>query len=130
MIGASLEALPDGARVHAIVEVAGPEEEQKINSDAEVVWLHRGDRPVGAALVEAVRALKFPEGRMHAFVHGEAGFVKELRRLLRVELAVPREDLSISGYWRLGHDEDGWQASKKEWNARVEAEQEGTPTTA
>ncbi|MEH0532190.1 siderophore-interacting protein [Streptomyces stelliscabiei] len=129
-IGASLEALPDGARAHAIVEVAGPEEEQKINSDVEVVWLHRGDRPVGAALVEAVRALRFPEGRMHAFVHGEAGFVKELRRLLRVELAVPREDLSISGYWRLGHDEDGWQASKKEWNARVEAEQEGTPTTA
>jgi NADPH-dependent ferric siderophore reductase len=127
-IGASLEALPDGARAHAIVEVAGPEEEQKINSDVDVVWLHRGDRPVGAALVEAVRALRFPEGRMHAFVHGEAGFVKELRRLLRVELGVPREDLSVSGYWRLGHDEDGWQASKKEWNARVEAEQEGTPT--
>jgi uncharacterized lipoprotein YmbA len=53
--------------------------------------------------------------------------VKELRRLLRVEHALPREDLSISGYWRLGHDEDGWQASKREWNARVEAEQEGVP---
>ncbi len=61
---------------------------------------------------------------MHAFVHGEAGCVKELRRLLRVEHRVPREDLSISGYWRLGHNEDGWQASKREWNARIEAEQE------
>jgi NADPH-dependent ferric siderophore reductase len=108
--------------------VSGPEEEQKFDSDAEVTWLHRGDRPVGEALVEAVRALEFPAGRMHAFVHGEAGFVKELRRLLRVELSVPREDLSISGYWRLGHNEDGWQASKREWNAQVEAEQE--PATA
>jgi hypothetical protein len=36
--------------------------------------------------------------------------------------------LSISGYWRLGHNEDGWQASKREWNAQVEAEQE--PATA
>jgi NADPH-dependent ferric siderophore reductase len=92
-----------------------------------VVWLHRGDRPVGSALVEAVRSLEFPEGRVHAFVHGEAGFVKQLRSLLRVDRHIPREDLSISGYWRLGHNEDGWQASKKEWNAQVEAEQEGSP---
>jgi NADPH-dependent ferric siderophore reductase len=129
-IAATLEALPDGARVRAFVEVAGPEEEQKIDSDAEVVWLHRGDRPVGAALVEAVRALDFPEGRVHAFVHGEAAFVKDLRALLRVERQIPREDLSISGYWRLGHDEDGWQAAKREWNARIEAEQEGATSAA
>ncbi|MFB7244970.1 NADPH-dependent ferric siderophore reductase [Streptomyces populi] len=123
-IAAALESLPDAAAVRAFVEVSGPEEEQKIDSDAEIVWLYRGDRPVGAALVEAVRALEFPEGRVHAFVHGEAGFVKELRGLLRVERQIPREDLSISGYWRLGHNEDGWQASKREWNAKVEAEQE------
>ena len=79
---------------------------------------------MGEALVEAVAGLEFPAGRVHAFVHGEAGFVKELRRLLRVERGIPREDLSISGYWRLGHNEDGWQASKREWNAQVEAEQE------
>ncbi|MEU1657820.1 siderophore-interacting protein [Streptomyces griseofuscus] len=123
-IARALETLPADARAHAFVEVAGPEEEQKIDSVAEIVWLHRGDRPVGAALLEAVRALEFPEGRLHAFVHGEAGFVKELRRMLRVDLRIPREDLSISGYWRLGHNEDGWQASKREWNARIEAEQE------
>ncbi|MDX2676173.1 siderophore-interacting protein [Streptomyces sp. NY05-11A] len=129
-VAAALESLPAGALAHAFIEVAGPEEEQKIDSDVEVVWLHRGDRPVGERLVEAVRALEFPEGRMHAFVHGEAAFVKDLRKLLRVELQIPREDLSISGYWRLGHDEDGWQASKREWNARVEAEQEGETPAA
>jgi NADPH-dependent ferric siderophore reductase len=128
-IAAALETLPDGATAHAFVEVSGPEEEQKIDSDVEVVWLHRGDRPIGEVLVEVVRALEFPEGRVHAFVHGEAGFVKELRRLLRVECAIPREDLSISGYWRLGHNEDGWQASKRDWNARIEAEQEGASAT-
>ena len=127
-IARSLEALPASARAHAFVEVSGPEEEQKIDSDVEVVWLHRGERPVGEALVEAVRSLEFPEGRVHAFVHGEAHFVKELRHLLRVEREIAREDLSISGYWRLGHNEDGWQASKRDWNARVEAEQEGAPT--
>ncbi|MFE9094655.1 siderophore-interacting protein [Streptomyces sp. NPDC007264] len=124
-IASALEAMPGDTEAHVFVEVSGPEEEQEIDSDVEVVWLHRGDRPVGAALVEAVRALEFPEGRVHAFVHGEAGFVKELRQLLRIEHRIPRDDLSISGYWRLGHNEDGWQASKREWNARVEAEQEG-----
>ncbi|MFF7141918.1 MULTISPECIES: siderophore-interacting protein [Streptomyces] len=124
-IAAALEALPEGAEAYAFVEVSGPEEEQKIDTAVEVVWLHRGDRPVGEALVRAVRELEFPRGRVQAFVHGEAGSVKELRRLLRVELQLPREDLSISGYWRLGHNEDGWQASKREWNAHIEAEQEG-----
>lgn len=129
-IARTLETLPAGARAHAFVEVSGPEEEQKIDSEVEVVWLHRGTRPVGEALLEAVRALDFPAGRPHAFVHGEAGFVKELRRLLRVDLGIPREDLSISGYWRLGHNEDGWQASKRDWNARIEAEQEGGAAAA
>ncbi|GAA4885088.1 siderophore-interacting protein [Kitasatospora terrestris] len=121
-IAAALEALPADARVHAFVEVAGPEEEQKLAAD--VTWLHRGERPAGELLVQAVRALERPEGRMHAFVHGEAGTVKDLRAFLRVDLGIPREDLSISGYWRLGHNEDGWQASKRDWNAQVEAEQE------
>ncbi|GHH14395.1 siderophore-interacting protein [Streptomyces rubradiris] len=129
-IARALETLPAGARTHAFIEVSGPEEEQKIDTGVQVVWLHRGDRPVGEALLEAVRGLEFPPGRVHAFVHGEAGVVKELRRLLRIEHQIPREDLSISGYWRLGHNEDGWQASKREWNARVEAEQEGGTATA
>ncbi|WP_367040172.1 siderophore-interacting protein [Streptomyces sp. Je 1-332] len=123
-IAAALEALPEGAKAYAFVEVADADEEQKINSAAEITWLHRGQRPVGQALVEAVRSLDFPAGDVQAFVHGEAGFVKELRRHLRMEREVPRERLSISGYWRLGHNEDGWQASKRDWNAQVEAEQE------
>ncbi|NGO67326.1 SIP domain-containing protein [Streptomyces boncukensis] len=125
-IAATLERIPAGAPVHALIEVAGPEEEQELQAplDARITWLHRGTRPVGGPLTEAVRALDFPAGQVHAFVHGEAGFVKDLRRHLRLERGVAREQLSISGYWRLGTDEDGWQASKREWNAQVEAEQE------
>jgi hypothetical protein len=51
--------------------------------------------------------------------------VKELRRLLRVERSIPMDQLSISGYWRTGQDEDGWQSTKREWNRSVEEEQEG-----
>lgn len=125
-IAASLERAPAGAVVHAFVEVAGPEEEQKIAAPDGVAltWLHRGDRPVGEALVAAVRELDFPAGDVHAFVHGEAGFVKDLRRYLRVERDVPRERLSVSGYWRLGKTDEAWRAVKREWNEQVEREQE------
>ncbi|MEH0974252.1 siderophore-interacting protein [Micromonospora sp. CPCC 205546] len=124
-IAAALERLPAGAPAAVFVEVADRADEQPLASPGAVrlTWLHRGDRPVGEALVEAVRALEFPPGDVHAFVHGEATFVKELRRLLRVERGVSRERLSISGYWRRGLDDEGWRASKPDWNRQVEAEE-------
>ncbi|MEE1752575.1 siderophore-interacting protein [Streptomyces sp. SP18CS02] len=125
-IAASLEAMTEGAVVHAFIEVEGPEEEQKIAvpNGADVRWLHRAGRPVGELLVAAVRELDFPTGDVHAFVHGEAGVVKELRRHLRMERHIARERLSISGYWRLGQTDEAWRAVKREWNEQVEREQE------
>ncbi|MFU8872894.1 siderophore-interacting protein [Micromonospora sp. SL4-19] len=124
-IAAALERLPAGAPAKVFVEVEGPADELPLTSPGavEVCWLHRAGRPVGAALVAAVRALDFPPGRVHAFVHGEATFVRELRRLLRAERGVPREALSISGYWRRGMDDEGWRSTKGAWNAQVEAEE-------
>jgi NADPH-dependent ferric siderophore reductase len=125
-IGAALERLPAGARARVFVEVEDPAEEQKLETaaDAEITWLHRDGRPVGDALVAAVRAAEFPAGRVHAFVHGEAGFVKDLRGHLRLDRGLTMDRLSISGYWRRGLNEDGWQSSKREWNQQVEREQE------
>ncbi|HEX5204741.1 MAG TPA: siderophore-interacting protein [Actinoplanes sp.] len=125
-IGAALERMPAGATVRAFIEVSGPDEEQKLetHADAEIVWLHRGSSRPGSLLGPAVRDCAFPEGRVHAFVHGEAHLVKELRAYLRKECAIPLDQLSISGYWRLGMNEDGWQSSKREWNQQVEREQE------
>ncbi|MBB5824909.1 siderophore-interacting protein [Micromonospora carbonacea] len=128
-IAAALERLPAGAPARVFLEVADAGEEQPLPSkgDVELTWLHRGDRPVGEALVAAVRALDFPPGDVHAFVHGEATFVRELRRLLRVERGVPREWLSISGYWRRGMDDEGWRSTKPDWNRQVEADEATAP---
>jgi NADPH-dependent ferric siderophore reductase len=119
-ISAAVEALPAGARARVFVQVGDEAEMQKVASDAdiEVTWLLRKDyeshAAAGDALVDAVRSLEFPAGSVQAFVHGEAGFVASLRRYLTKERAVPKEMLSISGYWRLGKNEDGWQAEKAE----------------
>lgn len=127
-IAVTLERLPAGSRALALVEVPGADDELPIDvapgAHAEVRWLHRGDGVVGRELVAAVRDLPWPEGRTEAFVHGEAGFVAELRRHLRLERRLPRQDLSISGYWRLGADDEGWRASKKRWVAELDAQEE------
>jgi NADPH-dependent ferric siderophore reductase len=125
-IAAALESMPEGARVEAFIEVSDAAEEQPLTTTANtrVTWLHRGGRPVGDALVCAVRGLAFPDGRVHAFVHGEATFVKALRGHLRLDRGLPISQLSISGYWRQGLNEDGWQSSKREWNQQVDREEE------
>lgn len=127
-IAVALERMPAAARVRAFVEVSGPADEQELAAGADVcvVWVHRGARPAGVALVEAVREFDFPPGAVQAFVHGEANAVRSLRRLLRVDHGVAREQLSISGYWRRGVDEDGWQSGKAEWNRQVEEEEART----
>jgi NADPH-dependent ferric siderophore reductase len=124
-IAAALERLPAGAPARVFVEVAGPHEEQPLSTpgDAEIVWLHRHGGRVGDLLVPAVRGLEFPPGTVHAFIHGEAGFVRALRRYLRIERDVPLDQLSISGYWRLGDDDEGWRATKADWNREVAEEE-------
>ncbi|WP_405896940.1 siderophore-interacting protein [Streptomyces sp. NBC_00727] len=126
-VAAALEQMPAGAVVRAFVEVEDAAEEQKTATPDGVVitWLHRAGRPVGEALTEAVKGLEFPPGDVQAFVHGEAGFVKDIRRHLRLERAIPASQLSISGYWRLGHDDESWRSVKRQWNEQVEREQEG-----
>lgn len=122
-IGAACERLSPGVPVRAILEVAGAADEQSLDA-VDVTWLHR-DPGAPDQLVEAVRAATFPAGRVHAFVHGEAGFVRDVRRHLLDVRGVPREDLSVSGYWRRGRDEDGWRADKA---AERTAERVATPS--
>jgi NADPH-dependent ferric siderophore reductase len=73
-------------------------------------------------LVRAVIAAGVPDGVVEAFVHGNADMVKPLRRFLFFDAGLDRTRVSISGYWRTGLNEDGWQSSKHEFNAAMEAE--------
>jgi NADPH-dependent ferric siderophore reductase len=115
-IAASLRRVPAGVPVHVLIEVDGPEEEQPLETPGELHlrWLHRED------VATAVQALDFPPGAVHAFVHGEASAVRDLRRHLLVDRGLPREALSISGYWKRTRTEEGWREDKAEWNRLVE----------
>jgi NADPH-dependent ferric siderophore reductase len=89
-----------------------------------VTWVHRTGPSVGAALAEHVRNAEFPDGAVHAFVHGDAGFVRDIRRHLRAERGIAQEAMSVSGYWRRGRDEEAWRAEKSDWKRAVESDEE------
>jgi NADPH-dependent ferric siderophore reductase len=128
-IAASLQRIPAGVPAHVILEVPGPEDEVELETpgDLHLTWLH-GDG-TGDALLEAVRALDFPEGQVHGFVHGEATVVRDIRRHLVLERGVPREALSASGYWKHDRDDEAWRAEKAEFNRRADEELEATASS-
>ncbi len=117
-IARAIESLPPDAQGIAILEVRDATEQLDIAAPAgvELRWLHRGaprQETVGL-LAETVAALEFPEGRVHAFVHGERESMKAMRDELLVRRGLERTQVSLSGYWAQGRTEDRFQAEKRE----------------
>lgn len=102
-----LEELPRTAAGWAFIEVADVSEEIELSApeDVEVHWLHRGAAAPGVSdvLARAVRAIEVPEGqRLYAWVAGEAGQIKPLRRWLKHDLGLGKADQDVTGYWKRG----------------------------
>ncbi|TQL67814.1 NADPH-dependent ferric siderophore reductase [Nocardioides albertanoniae] len=112
-IRAALAALPADARGHAVIEVRSDDHRQPLAAPAgvEVRWV---DAIFDPPLDDVVRELPWLLGRVHAFVHGEAGMtMRRIRPYLLRERGMPRGDLSISGYWRRGNSEDAFRSWKR-----------------
>lgn len=117
-IARRLEELPATAAGWAFIEVADESEEIELAAPEGVAvrWLHRGTAAPGTSdiLERAVRTVQVPPGeRVFVWLAGEAGVLKPLRRWVRDELRIPREDCGITGYWKRGvadfdedHDQD------------------------
>ncbi|MFF2523229.1 siderophore-interacting protein [Streptomyces liangshanensis] len=133
-IGTIVEALPAGARAVAFVEVVDAAEEQRFGTagDVTVHWIHRGRAPSGARgpLVRAVRDAVFPEGSVHAWLGGEAGAVRALRRHLVAERGFPRRSVDFTGYWRSGLAQDDAPTEADLAEARERLADAGIPAAA
>jgi NADPH-dependent ferric siderophore reductase len=121
-IAASLERVPADVPVHVLVELDDDADRQELTSpgDLRATWL-RSDG-TAAVLLDAVRALAFPEGPVHAFVHGEASTVRAVRKHLVLDRGVPLDALSVSGYWKRTRTDEEWRADKAEWKRLADAD--------
>jgi NADPH-dependent ferric siderophore reductase len=100
-IAASLEVIPTDTLAVVRLMCDGPEHQVELPSPGRVDlrWLHRAGGPEdGDLLLESLRDLPFPRGRVHAFVHGEGGEIRGIRRHLLVDRGQARADLSCSPY--------------------------------
>jgi hypothetical protein len=78
----------------------------------DITWLVR-DRSAavhGAGLVDAVGAAPLPSGTPYAWIAGESGIVRSLRRHAVDERGIDRRAVTFVGYWRLGAGEDRLRA--------------------
>ncbi|MFI6641914.1 siderophore-interacting protein [Streptomyces sp. NPDC050504] len=104
---ASLETLPAGTKALVWIEVpfAADRIELRTEADAEVTWLVREEGAPDAA--DAVAAADLPSpGTGYAWIAGESGSVKALRRHLVRERAFDKKRVTFTGYWRRGVSED------------------------
>lgn len=104
---AILEWLPAGRKAKVWLEVprAGDRLPLESDADADVTWLVREENAPSA--VEAVAAAKLPEGVPYAWIAGESGSVRALRRHLVNDRGFDRRKVTFVGYWKRGLSEDG-----------------------
>ncbi len=123
-ISVALERIPEGVPTFVTIEVEDESERQELTTpgDLRLTWLHRdgADHTAESRILGAISSLRLPEGRGQAFVHGEAGMVREVRRHLANERGFDLADLSATGYWKFKRTEEGWREDKPEWKRLAE----------
>ena len=103
-IGRWLEEWPAGTPAQVFIEIGTPSDRQEllIPDGVQVTWLSRDGAEPGTTtlLVDAVRTATWWPGTAFAWAAGEAISLTPLRRWLRQEKQLSREQLDITGYWR------------------------------
>ncbi|RMQ49793.1 Siderophore-interacting protein [Pseudomonas cichorii] len=103
-IARRLESLPANRVARVVIEIASPDEQQVLQSQAQVdvSWVVRGEQH----LLDVTRGLTLPEGKLYAWVATEAALSRKIRRVLLDEFKLDDGFVKAAGYWRLDeHDE-------------------------
>ncbi|OFI38897.1 NADPH-dependent ferric siderophore reductase [Arthrobacter sp. SW1] len=83
---------------------AGPEPED-VNVDQDILW--ETPQRMDTASIQATRNPDLPAGALpfYAWIAGEAGVIKEMRRYLVRDVGIDRKQVAFMGYWRKGKAE-------------------------
>ncbi|MBB5850514.1 SIP domain-containing protein [Amycolatopsis umgeniensis] len=103
-IGRWLEELAPGTRAQVFVEIGEDSHRQDLTSppDVRITWLSRAGAPAGSTtlLFDAARSAEWWPGRVYAWAAGEALSMQPIRRWLRNDKGLSKEDVEVVGYWR------------------------------
>lgn len=103
-IARRLEELPGSRKVLAVIEIEDAQEQQPLQSQAqlEVIWVQRHQQN----LLEVVKGLSLPDGRLYAWVALEKALTRATKRLLIDEKGLKEEQIKAAAYWRLDPHDD------------------------
>ncbi|MEB4613146.1 siderophore-interacting protein, partial [Leucobacter sp. M11] len=107
-IGRWLEAWPPHARGQVFIEVAEASHRQldlPTPDGVTITWLSRDGQDPGTTtlLFDAIRAADWWPGTVFAWVAGETHTLTPIRRWLRNERHLTKEQVEVTGYWRRQH---------------------------
>ncbi|MGY4990746.1 siderophore-interacting protein [Streptomyces nigrescens] len=109
-IAGILSWLSPGTHAKVWIEIAHEDDRQQLPSfaDADITWLVRDGATAARCepVLDALRAADLPEGTPYAWVAGESGTVKAVRRHLVRERGIDRRAVKFTGYWRRGASEE------------------------
>lgn len=110
---AILDRLPAGTKARAWFEVPHADDRLALrtDADADITWIVREKGASGpdraGRVVEEMRAAELPAAEApYAWLAGEAGTIRVVRRHLVQERSIDRRAVRFTGYWRLGASED------------------------
>lgn len=99
-----IDMLPTSVNITAIFDVADESAKSYFSTDQQArisaEWLYRRDGL--GQLDAALHALGEIGESTFVFLAGEAGTLVSLRRYLRRELGLPKQQVAVEGYWRRG----------------------------
>ncbi len=106
-----LETLAGDAPIQVVAEVDDESVRQDLPSGDHITitWLHRDGAETGTttALADTVRTLPQPSGTPYVWGGAESRAVTQVRRHVRDTWGLPKEQVSLVGYWRhKAHEHD------------------------
>lgn len=105
-----LSCLPPGTPAKVWLEVQHADDIQDLPTaaDADITWLVRDNTTLRRTdfVLGSVGSASLPPGTPYAWLAGEAGTVKSLRRHLVGERGFDRKAVKFTGYWRLNTTEE------------------------
>lgn len=96
--------VPGWVGIRSPEQAAGPEPED-VNVDRDILW--ETPARMDAAAISASRNPDTPAGALpfYAWLAGEAGAIKDMRRYLVRDVGIDRKQVAFMGYWRQGKAE-------------------------
>lgn len=114
-ISANLENMPDDAKGYVLLEIIDQQDCQDLVAPKtlDLRWIvnPHPDQP-NSVLLDAVMDIEWLEGEPSVWVAGEFSSALAIRKFLKEERGVSRQQLYASSYWQMGKSEDEHRVSK------------------